>query len=83
VPDAPILGRVAKGGTLAIAMSEPDSGSDVAWLKTSARLEGGEWVLDGANPAYAATLLGFLPGPARLMYRALWEPKYRNSPRLR
>jgi hypothetical protein len=41
------------------------------------------WVLDGANPAYAATLLGFLPGPARLMYRALWEPKYRNSQRLR
>src|SRR3954452_6884911 len=25
-----LLGRVAKGGTLAIAMSEPDSGSDVA-----------------------------------------------------
>ena len=28
-----LLGRVAKGGTLAIAMSEPDSGSDVAALK--------------------------------------------------
>jgi isovaleryl-CoA dehydrogenase len=44
-----LLGRVAKGGTLAIAMSEPDSGSDVASLKTSARLEDGEWVLDGAK----------------------------------
>src|SRR5436305_1529842 len=44
-----LLGRVAKGGTLAIAMSEPNSGSDVASLKTSARLEDGEWVLDGAK----------------------------------
>ena len=47
--EADLLGRVAKGGTLAIAMSEPDSGSDVASLKTSARLEDGEWVLDGAK----------------------------------
>ncbi|HWH44617.1 MAG TPA: acyl-CoA dehydrogenase family protein [Thermoleophilaceae bacterium] len=44
-----LLGRVADGGVLAIAMSEPDSGSDVASLKTSARLEDGEWVLDGSK----------------------------------
>jgi isovaleryl-CoA dehydrogenase len=44
-----LLGRVAQGGTLAIAMSEPDSGSDVASLKTTARREDGEWVLDGAK----------------------------------
>jgi len=44
-----LLGRVSKGGTLAIAMSEPDSGSDVASLKTSATLEDGEWVLNGAK----------------------------------
>jgi alkylation response protein AidB-like acyl-CoA dehydrogenase len=44
-----LQGRVAKGGTLAIAMSEPDSGSDVASLKTSARLEDGEWVLNGSK----------------------------------
>jgi alkylation response protein AidB-like acyl-CoA dehydrogenase len=44
-----LQGRVAKGGTLAIAMSEPDSGSDVASLKTSARLERGEWVLNGSK----------------------------------
>jgi len=44
-----LLGRVAAGGALAIAMSEPDSGSDVASLKTSARREDGEWVLDGAK----------------------------------
>ena len=44
-----LLGSVARGGTLAIAMSEPDSGSDVASLKTAARREDGEWVLDGAK----------------------------------
>ena len=44
-----LFGRVVKGGTLAIAMSEPDSGSDVAALKTRARREDGEWVLDGAK----------------------------------
>jgi alkylation response protein AidB-like acyl-CoA dehydrogenase len=44
-----LLGRVARGGTLAIAMSEPDSGSDVASLKTTARREDGEWVLNGSK----------------------------------
>ena len=44
-----LLGAVSKGGVLAIAMSEPDSGSDVASLKTKARLEDGEWVLSGAK----------------------------------
>jgi isovaleryl-CoA dehydrogenase len=44
-----LLGNVARGGVLAIAMSEPDSGSDVASLKTRARLEDGEWVLNGAK----------------------------------
>jgi len=44
-----LLGRVTKGGTLAIAMSEPDSGSDVASLKCKARLEDGEWAVSGAK----------------------------------
>jgi len=44
-----LLGRVVRGGTLAIAMSEPEAGSDVAALKTRARREDGSWVLDGAK----------------------------------
>jgi isovaleryl-CoA dehydrogenase len=44
-----LLGRVAKGGALAIAMSEADAGSDVAALKTRARREDGEWVLNGSK----------------------------------
>jgi isovaleryl-CoA dehydrogenase len=44
-----LLGNVARGGVLAIAMSEPDAGSDVAALKTRARLEDGEWVLNGSK----------------------------------
>jgi alkylation response protein AidB-like acyl-CoA dehydrogenase len=44
-----LFGRVVAGGTLAIAMSEPEAGSDVAALKTRARLEDGSWVLDGAK----------------------------------
>jgi alkylation response protein AidB-like acyl-CoA dehydrogenase len=44
-----LLGSVAQGGGLAIAMSEPESGSDVASLKTAAAREDGEWVLNGTK----------------------------------
>ena len=44
-----LFGRVVRGGTLAIAMSEPEAGSDVANLKTKARRENGSWVLDGTK----------------------------------
>jgi alkylation response protein AidB-like acyl-CoA dehydrogenase len=44
-----LLGGVVRGRALAIAMSEPEAGSDVANLKTRARRENGSWVLDGAK----------------------------------
>jgi alkylation response protein AidB-like acyl-CoA dehydrogenase len=44
-----LFSRVVQGGTLAIAMSEPEAGSDVANLKTRARREEGRYVLDGAK----------------------------------
>ena len=44
-----LLGRVAQGGTLAIAMSEPESGSDVASLQTAATRDNGDWVLNGSK----------------------------------
>ena len=40
---------MAGGGSLAIAMSEPGSGSDVASLSCKARREDGEWVINGAK----------------------------------
>ena len=42
------LGKVARGEAIAaFALSEPDAGSDVAAMQCSARIEGGEAVLDG------------------------------------
>ena len=54
---------------------------------------GGEmfaWILDGADPgagraadsdAGRAAALGQLPPPLRLLYRAVWKPRYDKTPR--
>ena len=44
------LPRVAAGTAIAaLALSEPDAGSDVAALSTRARREGNQWVIDGTK----------------------------------
>jgi acyl-CoA dehydrogenase len=44
------LPRVAAGQAIAaLALSEPDAGSDVGALATRARRDGGDWVLDGTK----------------------------------
>lgn len=40
------------------------------------------WVLDGAGDEITSKVLRMLPAPARLLYRRLWAPSYRNSTRL-
>jgi iron-sulfur cluster repair protein YtfE (RIC family) len=45
---------------------------------------GGEmfaWINDGAGPDAAAATLRTLPPPARLLYRAVWRPRYARTPR--
>ncbi len=44
------LPRVAAGEAIAaLALSEPDAGSDAGALSTTARLDGAHWVIDGAK----------------------------------
>ncbi|MFI6069993.1 hemerythrin domain-containing protein [Actinoplanes sp. NPDC051343] len=40
------------------------------------------WLLDGAAPAARRAVLKALPPPARLLFRAVWEPRHQRSPRL-
>lgn len=45
---------------------------------------GGEmfaWITDGADLAAAAPIIGTLPPPARLIYRAVWRPRYARTRR--
>jgi Hemerythrin HHE cation binding domain len=45
---------------------------------------GGEmfaWLADGADPDQAAAAIGTLPPPARLVYRAIWKPRYNRTSR--
>jgi hemerythrin-like domain-containing protein len=39
------------------------------------------WMLDGADPSRAAATLGQLPPPLRLLYRAVWKPRYNRTDR--
>ena len=39
------------------------------------------WMLDGAPADTAKRVLGMLPPPARLLYRAVWRPGYARTPR--
>jgi hypothetical protein len=36
------------------------------------------WALSGASPQTQAQVIGYLPPPARLLYRAVWLPRYRR-----
>lgn len=38
------------------------------------------WMLDGATTDIATRILKNLPPPARLLYRAVWRPRYRRTP---
>jgi hypothetical protein len=45
---------------------------------------GGEmfaWLADGADADQAAAVIGTLPPPARLAYRAIWKPRYQRTQR--
>ena len=39
------------------------------------------WMLDGAEPAQARAAEGTLPPPARVLYRAVWRPRFERRPR--
>lgn len=40
------------------------------------------WVLDGATQETRRAVLGLLPAPARMVYRYVWEPRYRKGEHL-
>jgi Hemerythrin HHE cation binding domain len=39
------------------------------------------WMLDGASADTSKRVLSTLPPPARLLYRAVWRPRYARTPR--
>jgi iron-sulfur cluster repair protein YtfE (RIC family) len=39
------------------------------------------WMLDGATPEQAAAATGQLPPPARVLYRAVWRPRFARRER--
>jgi acyl-CoA dehydrogenase len=87
-----VLARLSAGEiTAGFALTEPEAGSDVAALRTSARREGDEWVLDGekiyisnVGIAHAFTVFARVePAPAhaaapapRKTVSAFWVPAH-------
>ncbi|HWG12375.1 MAG TPA: hypothetical protein VG268_03795 [Streptosporangiaceae bacterium] len=39
------------------------------------------WMLDGAKPEQARAAIGQLPPPARVLYRAVWRPRFAKRAR--
>jgi hypothetical protein len=39
------------------------------------------WILDGTDREQSAATLGQLPPPLRLLYRAVWKPRFDKTPR--
>jgi hypothetical protein len=39
------------------------------------------WILDGTDREHAGATLGQLPPPLRLLYRAVWKPRFDRTPR--
>jgi iron-sulfur cluster repair protein YtfE (RIC family) len=39
------------------------------------------WILDGADHQHASATLSQLPPPVRLLYRAVWQPRFQKTPR--
>jgi Hemerythrin HHE cation binding domain len=39
------------------------------------------WILDGTDREHAAASLGQLPPPLRMLYRAVWKPRFEKTPR--
>ena len=39
------------------------------------------WMLDGADREHVAATLAQLPPPLRVLYRAVWKPRYAKTPR--
>jgi hypothetical protein len=39
------------------------------------------WILDGADRQHASATLSQLPPPVRLLYRAVWKPRFQKTPR--
>jgi hypothetical protein len=39
------------------------------------------WMLDGAAPERAKATIGQLPPPVRVLYKAVWKPRYGKTER--